>query len=776
MRRVARRVRRPAGPVVPRTGLELAALLDSGADPRELLVRRLPAVVRLLPVVQDPAYLDVFCDRVPTLLEGRPAGALREVDAQVRVAYEHVRRGDRAGLEHLLTHEGLKLDPHDASVGPHGPVVHLPGWDEPALDRDAFVLADHQVTLDARVLRVLPVGTGAEVVVWAYLRHVEAPSSARAWAVVGDERTELSVSRDPEVPGLRLGAWRAAYDRSVWRVAVPAGAGPAGLELEVTAGGVSRRGLVERVDQESSAAWTHGTDAFRLGASPAAPVSGPRAVVLDVSGDALTVRVAGALPGQEVALVSPVLTVSALLGADGIAVVPLVADRWGRGARPLPTATYALLLDGEPVRPGHAVDLPLAVETDQLAGWWVRAGEGTALRLTPPRPVESRTMHGHRELRRSYREREVAVDPDVAMFQSYWAESATDSPLAICQELLRQRPSTKAFWGVLDHSVPVPEGTTALVAGSPEWYDVLARARFLVRNTELGAYTRLRPGQVHVQTFHGQVFKTMGTALWRDVRKLPEFVVQHEATTRRSDVWGLITTADPSSDRYYRELYGYRGPVHHHGLPRTDALLAPGADVVRARTRELLGIAPDQVAVLHAATWRDDRTTGVNAAADVQHVSMEALAERLGPGFVVLQRSHGSVARSSVRHGDRPGVVDVTDHPEINDLVLASDVAVLDYSSLRFDYAVTGRPMVFLVPDLEQYREDVRGFLFDFEPTAPGPWVRDLDGLVDALSDLDAVREAHATAYAAFNERFNRWHDGHAAERAVQAMLALPPV
>ena len=54
--------------------------------------------------------------------------------------------------------------------------------------------------------------------------------------------------------------------------------------------------------------------------------------------------------------------------------------------------------------------------------------------------------------------------------------------------------------------------------------------------------------------------------------------------------------------------------------------------------------------------------------------------------------------------GPAPGnVVDVTDHPDVNDLILASDAAVLDYSSLRFDYGITGKPMIFLVPDLERY-------------------------------------------------------------------------
>jgi len=119
-----------------------------------------------------------------------------------------------------------------------------------------------------------------------------------------------------------------------------------------------------------------------------------------------------------------------------------------------------------------------------------------------------------------------------------------------------------------------------------------------------------------------------------------------------------------------------------------------------------------------------------------------------------------------------PGVVDVTDHPEVNDLVLASDVAVLDYSSLRFDYAITGKPMVFLVPDLEEYDAGSRQFLFPFEESAPGPFVRDTDEVVAQVRDLAALRAGHAEALAAFNATYNRWHDGHAAERVVDQLLA----
>jgi CDP-glycerol glycerophosphotransferase len=109
-------------------------------------------------------------------------------------------------------------------------------------------------------------------------------------------------------------------------------------------------------------------------------------------------------------------------------------------------------------------------------------------------------------------------------------------------------------------------------------------------------------------------------------------------------------------------------------------------------------------------------------------------------------------------------LVDVTDHPEVNDLVLASDAAVLDYSSLRFDFSLTGRPMLFLVPDLDRYRGG-RGFLYPFEESAPGPQLRDTDEVVAALEDLPAVVTRYAEQYAAFQRRFNYRQDGHAAQR-----------
>ena len=143
---------------------------------------------------------------------------------------------------------------------------------------------------------------------------------------------------------------------------------------------------------------------------------------------------------------------------------------------------------------------------------------------------------------------------------------------------------------------------------------------------------------------------------------------------------------------------------------------------------------------------------------------------QLGDDYVFLVRGHAFNARTRERR-TFPGIIDVTDYPEVSDLYLAADVGVVDYSSLRFDFGVTGKPMIFLVPDLERYK-DTRGWLFDFAPTAPGPVASTTDDVVAALADLDAVRVEHAEAYLAFRSAYLDLEDGLAGQRFVDQVRA----
>jgi CDP-glycerol glycerophosphotransferase len=119
-----------------------------------------------------------------------------------------------------------------------------------------------------------------------------------------------------------------------------------------------------------------------------------------------------------------------------------------------------------------------------------------------------------------------------------------------------------------------------------------------------------------------------------------------------------------------------------------------------------------------------------------------------------------------------PNVCDETGYPDISELFLVADALVTDYSSVMFDFTVTQKPVFFFTPDLDHYRENLRGFYFDLIPVAPGPVVSTVHELVALVRERDAVRLRFAGRYGAWRRRFNPRDDGHAAERVVRRLLA----
>ncbi|MET0839322.1 MAG: CDP-glycerol glycerophosphotransferase family protein [Marmoricola sp.] len=583
------------------------------------------------------------------------------------------------------------------------------------------------------------------------------------------------------------------HAHAAWSVVVGPGQLPDGtheIELELRSAGVVRRGRVTHRDELGSAGhldetsagstirpvWTAEQLQLEVGAPVPRPVprTQPRLTEVALDDDVLTLRLEGAL-GDRVELRGPGGTVSGdVYAGSGIASVRLVVDPWELGERPLPLGTYDVRLLG----PDGAVTVGLS---DDLLRASPLERRGRLHRLTV-RPSRRRTalvvlddLRGPDEvgpgaqhrLQREYAASTAAVDPGLAYFQSYTGQRPTDSPLVIHESLRRLRPDVRVVWGVDDPGTPVPEGAEPVLLRSRAWYSTLASARWIVTNIEMERWFRRRLGQELLQTWHGNPGKVMGLGLWRANGLTPGRIEQNLDHGPRS--WTLLMSPSPEMTEHYRREFAYDGPVVEQGYARDDPLLAPDAAEVRAESRRRLGIGPDQTAVLYAPTWRDTMATDYRAARLHDDLDLAALAAALGPDHVVLLRGH----RFHARHPERPRgarLVDVTEHPEINHLLLAADVAVLDYSSLRFDIGVVGLPMVFLVPDLVDY-ERSRGFLFDFRSSAPGPLLATTDEVVAALRDLDGVRAEHASAYAAFRARFLAGQDGHAADRAVEVFF-----
>jgi CDP-glycerol glycerophosphotransferase len=359
---------------------------------------------------------------------------------------------------------------------------------------------------------------------------------------------------------------------------------------------------------------------------------------------------------------------------------------------------------------------------------------------------------------------------DQILFISWKGKQCGDNPLGIAEELRRRGDKREQLWAVTDWSVPVPDGGTAVLRGTQEYYEALARSKYLVSNDDMQAPFRKRTGQIYLQTWHGTPLKRIGF----DISN-PQFIsgtAYFDHLANDIAQWDLLLSPNPFSTPIMRHAFRYDGEIGEYGYPRNDLLRRGDTAELAARVRDRLGLPAGKRVILYAPTWRDNQVyaNGRRYRFDMR-LDLERAWRELGPDYVFLIRGHHHMA-DDVPAGMRDGfAVNVTAYPDITELYLVADVLLTDYSSAMFDYAVTGRPIVFFTYDLAEYRDNLRGFYFDFEAEAPGPLLATSAEVIAALSDIDAVAASYRDSYQQFVARFCPLDDGKASARVCDRLF-----
>ncbi|MGW3496893.1 CDP-glycerol glycerophosphotransferase family protein [Streptomyces sp. NPDC001020] len=398
------------------------------------------------------------------------------------------------------------------------------------------------------------------------------------------------------------------------------------------------------------------------------------------------------------------------------------------------------------------------------------------------REVRSAVVTGRRKVNAKLREHRYRralnepVDPRLAVFSAYWGRGVACNPAAIAAKLAELAPHIHPVWVVSQQEAALlPPGTDHIVPGTRRYWDVMARAKYLVNNVNFPNAVVKRPDAIHLQTHHGTPLKRMGL----DQLEFPTASrgLDFDALLARIDKWDYSISANSHSTRMWERAYPSRYTPLDHGYPRNDIFYSATAEQIRA-IRDRLGIAPGRRAILYAPTHRDYE------AGWTPRLDLASLADRLGEDTVLLVRGHyfyggATSPLSGLRRSGR--VIDVSSYDPVEELSLAADALVTDYSSIMFDYANLNRPIVIYADDWDTYAK-TRGVYFDLMAEAPGQVARTQEELA-AVFETDAWRdEAARKALAAFRRRFCEFDDGRAAERVVRRVFlgeseeSLPPV
>ncbi|MGW5638198.1 bifunctional glycosyltransferase/CDP-glycerol:glycerophosphate glycerophosphotransferase [Streptomyces sp. NPDC003832] len=399
-------------------------------------------------------------------------------------------------------------------------------------------------------------------------------------------------------------------------------------------------------------------------------------------------------------------------------------------------------------------------------------GAGVLRRRSAKRAVKLLGALRSAALRLHYRvQLRLPLRADRAVFTAYDGQGHGCNPGALEQAFRAHAPHVRTAWVAHPrHHHTVPAATRRITPGTAAHWTALARSRYLIDNTGLDRRLVKRPGQIVVQTRSGTPLKRMGLDLLE--RPAAAAGLDADALLATAATWDYVVSANRHSTLVWERVLPGSYRTLEYGQPRNDVFQQATSTEVN-RLRESLGVPADAVAVLYAPTPRDYRRTQVTG------LDLDRLTARLGPRYVVLARAHRRHGGPLAPEAGSARVIDVSAHPSVEALCLASDALVTDYSSIMFDYAGLDRPIVIHADDPEAY-EAARGTYFDLRAFPPGAVARSEDELVDIFTTGHWRGSRSAQLRSAFRTRFCPYDDGRAAERVVRHLVlgerGLPPV
>ncbi|MFE5211842.1 CDP-glycerol glycerophosphotransferase family protein [Streptomyces sp. NPDC056600] len=436
-------------------------------------------------------------------------------------------------------------------------------------------------------------------------------------------------------------------------------------------------------------------------------------------------------------------------------------------------ATAGLLRELRP--PGTATDPALRVLERPYAAYRLTRRTAAVRRhaaVTARRARRVTAERAGRVLQFAHRRR--GLDPELALYSSFHHRGVLGDPAAIHRAARELAPHVRGVWVVRpEHAHQVPDGIEHVAPGSPRHLALQARATWFVNDVPWPWMPVKRPGSVHIQTHRGTPLKYQGADLL--TKPGARLGLDVPRMLRRADLWDWSLVANRHSERVWERAFPCHFTSLRTGSPRNDVLVR--GDAARgAATRARLGIPAGQTVVLYAPARRDHVRGGHTEPFDPAQFAAD-----LGPGRTLVVRLHPSLADGPARglslaELHRRGVlVDATDEPHVEDLMLASDVLVTDHSSLMFDYVNLDRPVVVHAGDRAAVAAS-RGLYLDVTAEPPGHVTRGYEELAELFSG-DAWRdERSARLRARFRAVYGEFDDGRAAERVVRTLMLGEPM
>lgn len=373
-------------------------------------------------------------------------------------------------------------------------------------------------------------------------------------------------------------------------------------------------------------------------------------------------------------------------------------------------------------------------------------------------------LYGYRLFIRMFR-----VDRQILLFESNLGRNYTGNPKAIYEEMVKQGLDKRyrCYFIVENMRITIPGQAKKVRKNNLGYFYLFAVAGIWVSDSRLPKYIIKRPECYYIQTWHGTPLKKlamdMDSVSMSGETSVEDYKKNFIDNTR---TWDCLISQNSFSTRIFRRAFDFHKEILETGYPRNDVLFKKNNPEDIKTLREKLGLPIDKRILLYAPTWRDNEFYGIGRYKFNPRIDFSMLQNELSHDTVVIVKYHylASMREDWSTYGDFIRSYD--SGQDIASLYLVSDMLITDYSSAMFDYSILHRPMLFYCYDLDEFRDTLRGFYFDFLKEAPGPVMKTTEELITAILTYDAS-EYH-DRYEAFCRKYNHADDGTASQKIVQ--------
>lgn len=357
----------------------------------------------------------------------------------------------------------------------------------------------------------------------------------------------------------------------------------------------------------------------------------------------------------------------------------------------------------------------------------------------------------------------LPVQKDVIVFNSSMGRNYTGNPRYIYEYMVEKGLDEKYkcvwFFECLPKALP---GHCKIIRFKRlKYFYYMSIAKIWVFDCRQPDFLIKKKNVVYIQTWHGTPLKKL--ALDMDSVSMAEdkdIAAYKEKFYKNAMTWDYLIAQNDFSAKIFRSAFGFEKNMLTIGYPRNDVLIGKNNENYIAFLKKELSLPKDKKIILYAPTWRDNEFYSSGKYKFNPHMDFDLLKEKLSDEYCMIVKYHYLVKDLIDWSPYKGFIYDFDLNYDISLLYLAADLLITDYSSVMFDYSILKRPMLFYCYDYDNYKDNLRGFYFDFEKEAPGPISYKTQELIEDILQYDRVK--YIKQYERFSDKYNKAENGTA--------------